>query len=55
MSHFPPKRKKEKEKTKQTNKPEYKKPHKNTMKTKIKTDQQYKGGALTKLPNLPGR
>ena len=43
MLHVPTKRKRKKKKN-----PEYKKPHKNTMKTNIKTYQEYKGGALTK-------
>ena len=40
---FPAERKRKKPK-----KPEYKKPHKNTTKTNIKTHQEYKRGALTK-------
>ena len=39
---------KEKEKNKQTNKPEYKKSHKNTKKTNIKIHHEYKRGALAK-------
>ena len=35
-------------KKKQINKPEYKKPHKNTIEANIKNDQEYKGGALTR-------
>ena len=35
-------------KRKRINKPKYKKPHKNTIEANIKTDQEYKGGALTK-------
>ena len=33
---------------KQINKLEYKKPHKNTIEANIKTNQEYKEGALTK-------
>ena len=40
---FPAERKRKKPK-----KLEYKKPHKNTTKTNIKTHQEYKRGALTK-------
>ena len=46
---------KRKRKNKQTNKLEDKKPNKNITQTNIKTHQEYKGGALTRYPNLHGR
>ena len=39
---------KKKKKWKQINKLEYKKPHNNTIEANIKTDQEYKEGALTR-------
>ena len=42
MSHVSSSKKKKKKQNK--NKPKYKKPHKNTTKTNIKTHQEYKGG-----------